>query len=249
MLQHEGLSPAPPLTLRRTAREPGWPSRTLARVRWFSLDGRLAAGEDPAGSPLLAAQAARLIEPRRRELLAAAVGGLLLAASERPRVSRVPISRGALLRNEAALRELARRVDSRETVYARGLARLELMLGDASSPAFRGSAGALSAEIERVHAELSGVRTDPPAAGAELPMRPGMERRADPPMRPGMERRADPPMRPGMERRADPPISPRRLARLGRGPASQSAGDPPGFAGSSFALPDGSWFHGRREAS
>jgi hypothetical protein len=218
MLQHEGLSPAPPLALRRAPREPGWPSRTLARVRWFSLDGRLAAGEDPAGSPLLAAQAARLIEPRRRELLAAAVGGLLLAASERPRVSRVPMSRGALLRNEAALRELARRVDSRETVYARGLARLELMLGDASSPAFRGGAGALSAEIERVHAELSGVRTEPPAAGASRGLR-------------------------------GPGHSLKRLAGPRRGPASQRAGDPPGFAGSSFALPDGSWFHGRREAS
>ncbi len=215
MLQHEGLSSAPALAPRRAPREPGWPSRTLARVRWFSLDRRLAAGEDPAGSPLLAAQAARLTEPRRRELLAAAVGGLLLAASEPPRASRVPMSRGALLRNEAALRELARRVDSRETLYARGLARLELMLGDASSPAFDGSAGALSAEIERVHAELSGARTEPRLAGTS--------------------------------RGAG--LSVRRLARLRRGPASQRAGDPRAFAGSSFALPDGSWFHGRREAS
>jgi hypothetical protein len=213
MLQHEGLSSVAPLALRRAPREPGWPSRTVARLRWFSLDGRLAAGEDPSGSTLLAAQAAHLTAPRRRELLAAALGGLLLAASERPHLSRVPLDRAALLRNEAALRELAWRVDSPETVYARGLARLELMLGDASGPAFRGDAGELSAEIERVNAELSGVRTDPPPAGSSRG------------------------------------LSVRRLARLRPGSGAARAGDPPGFAGGSFALPDGSWFHGRREAS
>ncbi len=214
MLQHEGLQPAPPLSLRRAPREPGWLSRAVARLRWFSLDRRLAAGEDPAASPLLAAQAARLTAPRRRELLAGAVGGLLLAARERPRITRVPLDRSALLRNETALRELARRVDSREPLYARGLARLELMLGDASGPAFRGGTGELAAEIERVHAELSGLPADPSPAGAS---------------------------RGG---------SVRRLARLrpsGRG--SGRAVDPPGFAGGSFALPDGSWFHGRRESS
>lgn len=212
MLQHGGLSPAPPLSIRRPPREPGWPSRTVARVRWFSLDGRLAAGEDPAGSPLLAAQAARLTEPRHRELLAAALGGLLLDARDRPRISRVPTDRSALLRNEGALRDLARRVDSREPLYARGLARLERMLSDATGPAFSGG-GELAAEIERVHDELSGLHTDPPAAGAQRGR------------------------------------SVRRLARVRRVPGPARAGDPAGFAGNSFALPDGSWFHGRREAA
>jgi hypothetical protein len=213
MVQHEGLSSAPPLALRRAPREPGWASRVVAGVRWFSLDRRLVAGEDPAGSTLLAAQTARLTEPRRRELLSAAVSGLLLAAAEPPRASRVPLSREALLRNEATLRELAGRVDSRETVYARGLARLELMLGDASGPVFHGTASELAAEIARVHAELSGARAAAPAAGASRGP------------------------------------SPRRLARLRRRPAPHRAGDPPGFAGSSFALPDGSWFHGRGDGA
>jgi hypothetical protein len=182
-------------------------------VRWFSLDGRLAAGEDPTSSRALAAQAARLTEPRHRELLAAAVGGLLLDARQRPRISRVPTDRGALLRNEGALRDLARRVDSREPVYARGLARLERMLSDATGPAFRDGGGELSAEIERVQDELSGLHTDPPAAGVQRGR------------------------------------SVRRLARVRRVPGPARPGDPPGFAGNSFALPDGSWFHGRREAA
>ncbi len=213
MLQHEGLFPARPLALGRQRSEDGWASRALARVQWFSLDGRLAAGEDPAGSRLLAAQAARLNRPRHRELLAAAVGGLLLAAGERPRVSRVPMDRGALLANENALRELARRVDSREALYARGLARLERLLSDSAGPAFRGGAGALSTEIARIHDELSGIPGDPPHAGAARGR------------------------------------SVRRLARLRRAPGQAREGDIPGFAGDSFVLPDGSWFHGRRESA
>ena len=129
MLTHEGLLPSPAShrTTDRPPAEPGRALRALARVRWFSLDGRLAAGEDPAGSRLLAAQAARLTASRHRELLAAALGGLMLAAEESPRISRVAPSRTALLRNEQAVRSLARRVDSREALYARGLARLELL--------------------------------------------------------------------------------------------------------------------------
>src|SRR5690242_1053006 len=156
MLQHEGLFPAPRLAARPAPPEPGPATRVLARVRWFSLDGRLAAGEDPASSRLLAAQAARLTSPRRRELLAGAIGGLLLAAREGPSAGRVSPSRGALLRNETLLRELAQRVDSSEPLYARGLARLERMLSDSTGPAFRGSAAELSAELERVEDELSG---------------------------------------------------------------------------------------------
>src|SRR3954451_16265277 len=102
MLTHEGLlhSPVSRRTTDSPPGDPGHAMRALARVRWFSLDGRLAAGEDPAGSRLLAAQAARLTSPRRRELLAAALGGLMLAAEEGPRPSRVTPSRAALLRNE-----------------------------------------------------------------------------------------------------------------------------------------------------
>jgi len=178
-------------------------------VRWFSLDGRLAAGEDPAGSKLLAAQAARLNAPRHREMLASALDGLLLAAEQGPSATRVSPSREALLRNEDAVRGLATRVDSREALYARGLARLERLLSDSTGPAFQGSAGQLSAELERVEDELSGIaREGAPQSGARG-------------------------------------SSPRRLSRL----RSRDSAVPPRAAGSSFALPDGSWFHGRRDSA
>jgi hypothetical protein len=219
MLQHEGLFPSP---VSRAAappapREPGPALRALSRLRWFSLDGRLAAGEDPARSRLLAAQARRLTAPRHRERLAAALDGMLLAAADAPRISRVAPSRDALLRNEPAVRDLARRVDSREALYARGLAHLERLLSDSTGPVFRGGDAELSAELERVEGELSGRPAPQPA------------------------QQAGP--------RFSRPRSLRRLARpRGRRGRGQMA-DPPGFAGGSFALPDGSWFHGRRESA
>jgi len=217
MLQQEGLFPAArPLPAARAPRDPGLALRAIARLRWFSLDARLAAGEDPSRSPLLAAQAARLTDPRRRELLAAALGGLLLAAEQGPRASRITPSHSALLSNEAAARRLARRVDSTETLYARGLARLERLITDSTGPAWSGGAAELAAELERIEMELSG------RAMQEWPLRPAAGAR---------------------------PRSARRLARLRAGRGRALAPDPQGFAGNSFVLPGGSWFHGRRDSA
>ncbi|HXB14697.1 MAG TPA: hypothetical protein VNV44_03030 [Solirubrobacteraceae bacterium] len=218
MLQHEGSFPAQarPLPAAPAVPEPGVALRALARLRWFSLDVRLAAGEDPSRSRLLAAQAARLTDPRRRELLAAAIGGLLLAAERGPRAGRVTPSRSALLRNEASARELARRVDSTATLYARGLARLELLITDSTGPAWDGGPGELAAELERIETELSGG-----AAVQDSPRRTAAARAR----------------------------SARRLARMRAGRGRGSAPGAPGFAGDSFVLPDGSWFHGRRDSA
>jgi hypothetical protein len=217
MLQHEGAFPHPLLATPPAPREPSAAQRALARLRSFSLDARLAAGEDPVRSRMLAAQAARLTAPRHRELLAQALGGLVLAAQHGTRPSRISPSRSAVLGNEQALRALARRVDSREPLYARGLARLERLLSDTTGPAFSGDTAALSAELTRIESELSGA----PAPLPEFPSAPG-------------------PARAG---------SLRRLARLRSRQSSAAAPAPPCFAGSSFALPDGSWFHGRRESA
>ncbi len=176
-------------------------SHALARIRAFSLDRRLAAGEDPSRSTLLAARAAQLTAPRHRRRIATALKGLLLAAEQPPRRSRVPVARGALRENETAIRELSRRVASRSPVYAPGLARLEGLLGDSAGPAYRGGPDELAAELERVEAGLSGSARREPA---------------------------------------------RRGVATRRGPGLPL--DPPGFVGGSFALPDGSWFHGRRES-
>ena len=91
MLPQEGLSPSPslPLAASQPPREPGAALRLMAGLRWFSLDERLAAGEDPLQSALLAAQAGRLTRRRHRDSLAAALHGLLLAAERAPGMRRV----------------------------------------------------------------------------------------------------------------------------------------------------------------
>ena len=220
MLQHEGTFPYAALRRRspRSARhEPGAALRLIARLRPFSLDERLAAGEDPARSALLAARAALLTGPRHRERLAAALRGLLVAVEQRPRISRVSPHGGAVTRNQAALEELARRLDSAEPLYARGLARLERLLSDATGPVFLGGTDELAAELRHVGEELGGGPAPSPSAGRA--------------------------------RRLGRAGSVRRLARLRAVRAPSAQPDPPGFAGSSFALPDGSWFHGRRESA
>ena len=227
MLQHEGLAPST-FAPAPSPREPGAALRLIARVRWFALDGRLAAGEDPSGSTLLAAQAARLTGTRRREQLSSALHGLLLAAEQGPRRSRVTPDRSAVAANEQAMRALARRLDSREALYARGIAHLERLVTDSAGPVFRGGVDELAEELERLDAEMSG--------------RPG---RAAPATRLS----AGPGSAASRIRFSRPAASPRRLARLRSRHGRVAPLDPPGFAGGSFVLPDGSWFHGRREAS
>jgi len=219
MLPQEGLFPSPSARLSRSTapRVPGPALRLAASIRWFSLDGRLAAGEDPAGSALLGAQAVRLTGRAHRDKLAAALNGLLAAAARPPRISRVSPSRRALGCNETALRDLARRVESPEALDARGLARLERMLSDSTGPAFRGGAGELAVELERIDAELSGA----PSVAQVARSAPAVPWRG----------------------------SVRRLARLRSGRGGGPPLDPPALPRGSFPLPDGSWFHGRRESS
>ncbi len=198
--------------------KPGLGARVLSRLRWFSLDARIAAGEDPSSSALLAAHAVRLTSARRREQVADALHGLLRAAEQGPRLSRVSPSGSALLSNERALTELARRLDSRLPVYARGVARLELLLSDSTGPAYRGGVSALAEQLALAAAELEGATTH-------------AERAAD----------SDTPRGPRSPWRRNA----RRARRVARGAAAPSRGS----VGSSFSLPGGSWYHGRRDAA
>jgi hypothetical protein len=226
MLPHEGLSPV--ISSRVTAGAdsvlaPKLGTRLLARIRWFALDTRLIAGQDPSGSPLLAAHAARLTGPSSREQLAQALQGVLALAEQPARISRVGPDRAALLANEPAMRSLARRLESRAPVYARGAARLRRLVTDSASPVFTGGAAALARELEAAEAELDGGAwpSSRSASSSQLFSGGRLARRR----------------------------SAREIARLSRrrsGPGSPL--DPPGFTGSSFSLPDGSWFHGRRDA-
>ncbi len=208
--------------------KPGAAARLLARLRWFSLNERLIAGEDPAGSMLLTAHASRLTGSRRRETVARALEGLVTAAAQPRRMSRVGLDRAAVQANEPAIRAAARRLEMRGPLYARGVARLERLVTDARGPAFCGGVAALARELATAEAELCG------AASLGAALRTGRTGRLRP------------------RRRATPRWIARR--RLSAGHSSARSGprdapNPPGFYGDSFVLPNGSWFHGRRDSA
>jgi hypothetical protein len=184
--------------------QPRLPARMLAQVRSFSLDGRLIGGADPASSTLLAARAAKLTSKRFRDSLAGALETLLASVEEPVRRTRVRPRPVAVLANESTMRRLAERLRSVEPLYARGIAHLSALLGNANSPAFRGDAETLAAELETADAELGGA-TGPRSVSA-----------------------------------------PRGAADAGTRPMQR---DPAGFVGGSFRLPNGSWYHTRREGA
>jgi hypothetical protein len=231
MLHDEGAVPA---TSTRRLNVPGSRPRTprlavrlAARLRWFSLDERLIAGEDPSGSQLLSAHAVRLTSPRSREAIAAGLAALMRAAEQPARMSRVSPDRSAVLANRRALEDIAQHLESRAAVYAPGVARLERLLTDSGGPAFTGGVKALADELERAAAELAGAVLG--TASREPDAAPGSAAGGKPQGRPFR-------------------ITPRRFARRAPRGGPGSAIEPPGFVGGSFSLPDGSWFHGRRES-
>jgi hypothetical protein len=210
------------------SRQPRLAVRIAARLRWFSLDERLIAGEDPSGSRLLSAHAARLTSQRSREAVAAGLAALIRAAEQPARMSRVSPDRSAVLANRQTLEDLGRHLESRAAVYAPGAARLERLIADSSGPAFAGGVKALEDELASAAAELAGA----------APERTGLETIPDGGPS-GIDRR---PAR-------SPRVGPRRFARLVQRGEPGPAIEPPGFVGGSFSLPDGSWFHGRRDSA
>jgi hypothetical protein len=232
MLHDEGAVPATSTRRLNASGSGSWKPRLAvrlaARLRGFSLDERLIAGENPSGSQLLSAHAARLTSPRSREAIAAGLAALMRAAEQPARMSRVNPDRSAVLANRQALEDIAQRLESRAAVYAPGVARLDRLLTDSAGPAFTGGVKALADELTRAGAELAGAV-------------PGTTSSSEPDPAPGSTS--------GGKRQSRPfRIAPRRYARRAPRGAPDSAIEPPGFVGGSFSLPDGSWFHGRRES-
>jgi hypothetical protein len=210
------------------SQQPRLAVRLAARLRWFALDERLIAGEDPSGSQLLSAHAARLTTPRSREAVAAGLAALMRAAEQPARMSRVSPDRSAVLANRQALEDIGRCLEGRVAVYARGVARLERLIADSSGPAYAGGVKALEDELASAAAELAGAAPERTALET-IPSR-------------GSSRLDRWPARSSR-------VGPRRFARLVRRGEPSRAIEPPGFVGGSFSLPDGSWFHGRRDSA
>lgn len=137
--------------------------RLRARARRLRLDRALAAGADPSASPLLAARAAQLVDPRTRQRIAAGLEQLAFTADRaHSRVQTLPL-RGAVRPNREMLLELTRTLRDRQLHYARGIAMLELLLSDGTGPAYTDPSGAgLARQLALAAQGLTG--STPPVA-------------------------------------------------------------------------------------
>lgn len=136
---------------------PGALARTTARIRRLDLDRRLARGEDPAGSMVLAARAAHLACPVTRRRLARALERFaLIGTGGLPPLRGAPL-RGAVAPNRDAILDLADRLRRSPLLYVRGIAALELILIDSSGPAYTDPRGeGLTRQLQLASEALAG---------------------------------------------------------------------------------------------
>lgn len=116
----------------------------LVRARGLGLDRRLAGGADPDTDALLSLRAGALISARHRHSLARALRKLLLQARrlQHPLDPPVPLARREILRTRDLIEELAELLDRPDPVDARGVAQVEVLLRDGSSPVYWAARGA-----------------------------------------------------------------------------------------------------------
>jgi hypothetical protein len=131
----------------RTARP--W-DRIAVRLRAFSLDRDLAAGASPDASVTLALRAQMLVRPRYRRELARSVRRVLMAATQSPLRSHlpVPVCRDRVKESSEEFADLIRRLLAAGPVAAQGVAQASVLVADAGGPLYRrGSAGDLRARV------------------------------------------------------------------------------------------------------
>jgi hypothetical protein len=130
-------------------------ARLAARLRGRALDRALIEGADPAAEPQLEARAALLTSRRSREALAEGLERLL-DGTHGPRRRWWAISRrDALLENAGEIRAIARLLRARTPVYASGIAVVWEMLGDGTSPAYRGGGYELAQRLAAARTALA----------------------------------------------------------------------------------------------
>jgi hypothetical protein len=137
--------------------------RLWVRARRWRLDHELATCDAPYGTPPRALRARQLDDPRARADLARSLRRIV-AEAERDRVvllsSAVPIRSAAIRDSREALLGLAERLENPAAVNPRGLARVRLLLTDATGPIFSpSSAVSLPAAIWHI---ADGLQLCPP---------------------------------------------------------------------------------------
>ncbi len=121
-----GLEPSAPPSLIR---------RVRARAFTTGLDRALAEGADPLSDPTLALRAEHLSSTRTRRQLAAGLRDVVARAERPPRISAAaPIARQSVLANRDLIAQVAARLDSGEPLNAGGIAAVNLLLTDGTSP-------------------------------------------------------------------------------------------------------------------
>lgn len=132
--------------------------RVAARARAGRLDLRLACGDSPEASPLLAARAMFLTSARARCQLAASLRRILAASGPEPaRQPRMPLRRDQIARSAAGLAQLAGSLAGQDPVPARGVAMVTRLLADGRGPLYRACAAAdLDAVIDQAARALAG---------------------------------------------------------------------------------------------
>lgn len=116
--------------------------RLRAWLRRHALTEALAEGADPDASAELTLIARDLIGIRTRQRLAAAVDGLLRAATQRnvPWSPAVPINWRQIAQAHDELAELAERLRAPRPVPAHAVARVVVLLSDGTGPLYRRTA-------------------------------------------------------------------------------------------------------------
>jgi hypothetical protein len=148
--------------------EPGDPSRLvlesnghglrlLMRLFAFSLDHRLASGDAPESSRLLASRASYLVSPPQRAALARYWDHLLRRAGRPPggRSSRAPLCRERILAAEDDIRAMVSALSAPVPTPVRAVALASWLLSDANGPLYnRHSSTGLAAVLQEATMEL-----------------------------------------------------------------------------------------------
>ena len=141
--------------VQRTLRPP-WSARLGARVFGDHLDRALIDGGDPTTSATLAARAAMLTSPATRAELADGLDVILASAQSPPSRLRALPRHAALLANASLLRELASVLRGPAPLYARGIAMVQRLLTDGTSPMYTSRDGvALELALRKARAAVS----------------------------------------------------------------------------------------------
>ncbi len=131
--------------------------RVLSRVFSASLDRRLAAGQAPESSRLLAARAQHIVALRSRQKMARNWENLLRRARRAPGAYQpaLPVDGPRIVAGEPAIRELVRRLTAPLPVSARGVAMATELLTDAVGPVYNPhSRVSLAAALEAAIGQL-----------------------------------------------------------------------------------------------